>query len=53
MMCACITANESHFLDQPFDVAPRAAELLIANGWQPPTETQEPTGSFLLPTELP
>ena len=48
-----ITANESVCVDMPFEVVPRAAELLIQNGWTPPTETQEPTGSFLLPTELP
>lgn len=47
-----ITANESHCVDMPFEVVPRAAELLIQNGWTPPTD-QDPKGSFLLPTELP
>lgn len=48
MTWQCITANESPSVDRPFEVVPRAAELLIANGWQPPPN-QEPTGSFLLP----
>ena len=53
MTWQCITANESPSIDRPFEVAARAAELLIANGWQPPIKPQEPTGSFLLPKELP
>lgn len=28
-----ITANESHCVDRPFEVVPRAAELLRANDW--------------------
>ena len=47
-----ITANESVCVDMPFEVVPRAAELLIQNGWTPPTN-QDPKGSFFLPTELP
>lgn len=45
-----ITANESYCVNRPFEVVPRAAELLIANGWQPP-ETQDPKGSSFLPKE--
>lgn len=42
-----VGSSESRFLPG-FYIEPRAAELLIANGWQPPTPT-DPAGSFFMP----
>lgn len=38
MTWQCITSNESHCIDRPFEVTKRAEELLIANGWTKPAE---------------
>ena len=40
MTWSIITACESTCIDRPFEVAKRAEELLIANGWTKPAAVQ-------------
>ena len=44
-----ISVSTSRHLPPGLHVPPNAAAHLIANGWQPPPNPQEPTGSFFLP----
>lgn len=46
-----ITANESHCVDRPFEVVPRAHHLLTVNGWTPPPSPVQ--GLFSCPKEEP
>lgn len=46
-----ITANESHCVDRPFEVVPRAHHLLTTNGWTPPPSPAQ--GLFSCPKEEP
>lgn len=46
-----ITANESHCVDLPFEVVPRAHHLLTVNGWTPPPSPVQ--GLFSCPKEEP
>lgn len=52
-MGAQISLSTSRHLPPGLYIPPNAEAALIANGWTPPTETQDPKGSFFLPTELP
>lgn len=46
-----IGMSESEHLPPGLHVPPNVTAALITNGWQPPTETQDPKGSSFLPEE--